>query len=66
MQITNPHLPFGGVGSSGTGAYHGEAGFRAFTHYKSIIDKPTWFELNLKYFPYSKTKAWWIRKLFKF
>ena len=56
MHIANSNLPFGGVGSSGIGAYHGEAGFRAFSHYKSILEKPTWLEPNLKYFPHTKKK----------
>ena len=50
MHITNHNLPFGGVGYSGFGSYHGEAGFKTFSHYKGILDKPTWFELPLKYF----------------
>lgn len=66
VHIANPNLPFGGVGSSGMGSYHGEAGFRAFSHYKSIIDKPTWFELPLKYYPHTKRKLWWIKQFFKF
>lgn len=65
MQISNTNLPFGGVGTSGTGMYHGKAGFDCFTHYKSIMDKPTWIELPLKYAPYSKTKFAWLRRLFK-
>jgi aldehyde dehydrogenase (NAD+) len=39
VQVTNGNLPFGGVGASGTGTYHGEAGFRAFSHFKSIVDR---------------------------
>jgi len=66
MQISNSKLPFGGVGHSGMGAYHGEEGFKAFSHFKSIIDKPTYFELNLKYHPHSKAKMWWIRQFFRF
>jgi len=66
MHITNPDLPFGGVGNSGTGKYHGEAGFREFSNYKAILKKPTWFELNLKYAPLSKAKLRWIRRFFKF
>jgi len=58
-------MPFGGVGSSGIGSYHGENGFRAFTHYKSIIEKSNLFELPLKYFPLSKSKLWWIKQFFK-
>jgi aldehyde dehydrogenase (NAD+) len=56
LHFTNPHLPFGGVGTSGIGSYHGEAGFRAFTHFKSILDKPCWFEPFLKYPPYNSFK----------
>ncbi len=56
MHITNSHLPFGGVGDSGIGAYHGLSGFKAFTHYKSILEKPTWLEPNLKYGPRTKSK----------
>ncbi|NOQ73616.1 MAG: aldehyde dehydrogenase family protein [Crocinitomix sp.] len=61
MQITNHHVPFGGVGESGIGAYHGESGFKSFSHYKSILDKPTWFELNLKYSPLSAKKLKWVK-----
>ena len=64
MHITNSNLPFGGVGNSGIGNYHGKAGFNAFTHYKSIMEKPTWFELNLKYYPYTKKKLKWVRRFF--
>jgi len=56
MHITNSNMAFGGVGESGIGAYHGEAGFKIFTHYKSILDKPTWFEPDLKYHPHTKLK----------
>jgi aldehyde dehydrogenase (NAD+) len=63
MQISNPNLPFGGVGESGIGSYHGEWGFTAFSHYKSILDKPFWGETPLKYPPYSKTKLKWIKRI---
>ena len=56
MHISNSKLPFGGVGASGMGAYHGKAGFDTFTHYKSMLFKGFWFELPIKYPPYSKTK----------
>jgi aldehyde dehydrogenase (NAD+) len=56
MHIANSSLPFGGVGNSGIGAYHGEAGFRTFSHYKSILEKSTWFEPSLKYFPHTPKK----------
>lgn len=64
MHISNSRLPFGGVGASGIGSYHGQAGFEAFSHFKSILDKPSWFEAPLKYPPYSEWKrrliAWLI------
>ena len=56
MHLSNSNLPFGGVGFSGMGSYHGKAGFDTFSHYKSILDKPFWFETSLKYAPYSKNK----------
>ena len=56
MHLSNSHLPFGGVGQSGIGSYHGKYGFDTFTHYKSILHKATWLELNLKYAPYSLKK----------
>jgi len=66
MHITNTKLPFGGVGFSGIGNYHGEAGFKCFTHYKSVLDKPTWLELPLKYYPHTKFKLKWIKRVMKF
>lgn len=63
MHVSNSHLPFGGVGESGIGSYHGEAGFKAFTHYKSILDKPTWLEFNLKYHPHTPGKLALIKKV---
>lgn len=63
MHITTSNLPFGGVGNSGIGSYHGKAGFDTFTHYKSILEKPLWFELPLKFSPYTKKKCNMVRKL---
>jgi aldehyde dehydrogenase (NAD+) len=63
MHITNSHLPFGGVGESGIGAYHGEQGFKAFTHYKSVLEKPTWFEPDIKYYPHTEKKLKWVKRL---
>jgi aldehyde dehydrogenase (NAD+) len=56
MHLANSRLPFGGVGHSGMGSYHGKAGFDSFTHYKSILDKPFWFEPTIKYAPYTNFK----------
>ncbi|MCF6278792.1 MAG: aldehyde dehydrogenase [Flavobacteriaceae bacterium] len=63
MHITNNYLAFGGVGESGIGSYHGEAGFKDFSHFKSILQKPFGFEPNFKYPPYTKKKLDWIRKI---
>lgn len=50
-------LPFGGVGDSGMGSYHGKAGFDTFTHYKSVLTKDNWLDLPFRYHPYSKFKS---------
>lgn len=63
MHIANSNLGFGGVGDSGIGSYHGEHGFRAFSHYKGILEKSTWIEPNLKYHPHTKGKLKWIKRL---
>lgn len=55
VHLAVPTLPFGGVGASGMGAYHGKSTFETFSHCKSVFWKPTWFDLTLIYPPY-KTK----------
>jgi len=62
MHIANGYLPFGGVGGSGTGNYHEESGFRAFSHYKSILKKGFWFEPLFKYPPYTQKKLTWVKR----
>ena len=59
-----PDLPFGGVGTSGTGAYHGWWGFETFSHRKAVLRKPTWPDPALAYPPYTKIKQWIMRKVF--
>lgn len=61
MHIANSQLPFGGVGTSGMGSYHGKAGFDTFTHHKSILNKATWLDPSVKYPPYSPKKLKLIR-----
>ncbi len=63
MHFTEQTLPFGGVGDSGIGNYHGKYGFETFSHYKSVLQKPFWIEPNLKYPPYSKTKFKWLKRI---
>lgn len=62
MHLSNDNLPFGGIGSSGIGNYHGKFGFEAFSHQKAILEKATWGEPNIKYPPYSEKKLKWIKK----
>jgi len=59
-QFANHHLPFGGIGNSGTGAYHGKFTFQTFTHAKPVMKTPLWFDPSVKY-PSFKGKL----KLFK-
>ncbi len=66
MQISNENLPFGGVGKSGIGSYHGEYGFKTFSHYKSILKKSTWLEPSIKYFPLTDLKLKIIKFLMHF
>ena len=53
IHLATSHMGFGGFRESGMGAYHGKAGFDAFTHYKSIVDKKTWLDLPMRYQPYT-------------
>ena len=53
MQCGVPDLPFGGVGASGMGAHHGEAGFRTFSHERSVLRRPFWLDLPQRYPPYT-------------
>lgn len=53
IHITNKNLPFGGIGSSGIGAYHGKTSFDTFSHQKAIIKRANWFEVPLRYPPYN-------------
>ncbi len=61
-QITNPDLPFGGVGPSGMGAYHGRASFETFSHEKSVLKKSTRLDPPVAYPPYTKLKQRIIRR----
>ena len=52
IHLATSEMGFGGVGESGMGSYHGKAGFDAFSHYKSIVDKKTWLDLPMRYQPF--------------
>jgi aldehyde dehydrogenase (NAD+) len=63
LHLAVPELPFGGVGPSGTGAYHGRAGFDTFSHRKSVLRKPTKPDPSLLYPPYTALKSKLTRRL---
>jgi len=54
MQVSVPELPFGGVGNSGMGSYHGEAGFQTFSHLRSVLRRPFQLDVPLRYPPYGQ------------
>lgn len=61
MHIGNHNLPFGGVGNSGMGKYHGKSSFYAFSNQRSVVKTPTWIDLPFKYIPYKYFH--WIKKI---
>ena len=65
MHLCSPHLPFGGVGSSGMGAYHGKASFYTFTHCKSILVQTTLFNFPLRFPPFGVLKRFIIKLVTK-
>lgn len=62
IHLATPYMPFGGVGNSGMGSYHGKASFDTFTHYKSIVSKSCAIDLPMRYHPYTERKLKTIRK----
>lgn len=65
VQLVNPHLPFGGVGSSGMGCYHGPYSFEAFSHKKAIMVRGAWLDLPVRYPPYHEKAERMVRRLMK-
>lgn len=65
MHLLPADLPFGGVGDSGSGAYHGKAGFDVFSHRKSVLRKPSKPDLKLLYPPYGKVALRLVRALLR-
>ena len=65
MQFVNSSLPFGGVGESGIGAYHGQFGFDTFSHQKAVSHRANWLDAPLRYAPYKNklTQAKWVERL---
>ena len=66
IQLATSRLPFGGVGASGIGSYHGEAGFEAFSHMRAILKRPFILDFPIRYRPWARWKLWILRKLMKF
>lgn len=62
--LGNSNLPFGGIGNSGMGSYHGERSFTTFTHEKSILKNTTKVDLKARYWPYTKKKYDFLKKIF--
>lgn len=65
IHLATSEMGFGGFGESGMGAYHGEEGFRTFSHYKSIVNKRTWIDLSMRYQPYTPRDEKLLRKFLK-
>ena len=64
IHFSNNRLPFGGVGNSGIGGYHGKLSFDTFSHKKAIVKKVTWLDIPIRYAPYKK-KLVWLKILLK-
>ncbi|MGJ8570247.1 MAG: aldehyde dehydrogenase family protein [Hoeflea sp.] len=62
MHLAVPELPFGGVGTSGMGAYHGRASFDTFSHTRAVLTKSEYLDVPLRYPPYSSTKLRWLKR----
>lgn len=63
LHLANPGLPFGGVGASGMGSYHGKKSFETFSHYRSIFKQSTRIDLPVRYMPYTDSKLKLLKKL---
>ncbi|GAA6771288.1 hypothetical protein AAGS39_20340 [Flavobacterium sp. CGRL2] len=57
VHFSNKRLPFGGVGHSGIGAYHGQLSFDTFSHHKAMVKKGNWLDLPMRYAPYKEKLA---------
>ena len=62
MHLTNPALPFGGIGESGMGAYHGESGVRVFQHLEPVLRRSTKMDPSIAYPPYTERKKKLLRR----
>ena len=65
IHVASSLMPFGGVGASGMGSYHGKKSFETFTHYRSMVKKATWLDLPIRYRPYSPERDKLVRRFLK-
>lgn len=65
IHLATSDMPFGGVGESGMGSYHGRVGFETFSHYRSIVNKKTWMDLPIRYQKYTRLKEKMMRMFLK-
>ncbi len=65
IHLATPYMPFGGVGESGMGGYHGKSSFDTFTHYKSIVRKHNFIDLKMRYLPHTEKNLQMVRKFLK-
>ncbi len=65
LHLSNPYLPFGGVGDSGMGQYHGRSSFQTFSHAKSVMHRFGLFDVSARYAPYSEGKLKFLRRMFR-
>lgn len=65
IHVSNGNLPFGGVGNSGIGSYHGKASFDLFTHRRSVMERGTYIEFNIRFAPYSDKKLKFLKKVMR-
>lgn len=61
IHLATSSMPFGGIGESGMGSYHGKTGFETFSHFRSIVDKKTWMDLPIRYQKYTQKKEKLLR-----
>lgn len=64
VHFANPHAPFGGIGASGMGAYHGERSFEMFSHHQTVVERPKGFDVPVRYPPY-RGKLGLLRRLLR-
>jgi len=65
LHLANPRLPFGGVGNSGMGSYHGKKSFETFTHYRSVLKQSSKFDIPLRYMPYTDNKLKLLKNILR-